>query len=139
VTALYEIIPPGEDIPAASVDPLKYQKPAATAAAREGSSELATVKLRYKDPDGDTSKLLSRVVNDSPGATMSDNFRLASSVAQLGMLLRDSPHKAGASYESVLELARSVRSEDPEGYRRDLFSLIAKAEQLPSPKSVAEK
>ncbi|HYI13197.1 MAG TPA: VWA domain-containing protein [Thermoanaerobaculia bacterium] len=138
VTSLYEIIPPGAEIPAGSVDPLKYQKPAASAA-REGSNELATVKLRYKEPDGDTSKLLSRVVHDSPGVMMSDNFRLAASVAQLGMLLRDSPHKAAASYESVLELARSVRSDDPEGYRRDLLSMVAKAERLPSPKEVAEK
>jgi len=137
VTALYEIIPPGGEIPAGSVDPLKYQKPVA-AAASDGA-ELVTVKLRYKEPDGDTSKLLSRVVNDSLAVVMSDNYRLAASVAQLGMLLRDSPHKGDASYESALELARSVRAKDPAGYRADLLLMMAKAAGLPSPKVVAEQ
>ncbi len=136
VTALYEIIPPGEPIPAASVDALKYQKPAS--AAREASTELATVKLRYKEPDGDTSKLLTRVVPDSPVHLLSDNFRLAASVAQLGMLLRESPHKGDASYDSVLELVRSVRTDDEQGYRRELLALIAKAEKLPA-KEIAEQ
>ncbi len=63
VTALYEIIPAGQPLPdRPSVDPLKYQPvPELTAqtATRSESSELLTVKLRYKAPDGDTSKLLS--------------------------------------------------------------------------------
>ncbi|HKR63455.1 MAG TPA: VWA domain-containing protein, partial [Thermoanaerobaculia bacterium] len=124
VTALYELIPPGMDVPNATVDPLKYQK----VAPAEGGSELATVKLRYKDPDGDTSKLLTEVVADSPASAMSDNLRLAASVAELGMLLRDSPHKGSASFDSVLELASSVRAEDDGGYRRDFVALVQKAE-----------
>jgi Ca-activated chloride channel family protein len=77
-------------------------------------------------------------VPDSPGTLLSDNFRLAASVAQLGMLLRDSPHKGDASYDSVLELVRSVRTDDEQGYRRDLLALIAKAEKLPA-KEIAEQ
>jgi hypothetical protein len=95
-----------------------------------GGNELATVKLRYKEPDGDTSKLLTQAVADTTAATMSDNIRLAASVAQLGMLLRDSPNKGNASMESVLELAQSVRTKDVGGYRRDFVALVQKAESL---------
>ncbi len=126
VTALYEIIPPGAEVPNATVDPLKYQK----TAGNDGGSELATVKLRYKDPDGDTSKLLTQVVANTTAAAMSDNVRLAASVAQLGMLLRDSPNKGNASMDSVLELALSVRTKDIGGYRRDYVALVQKAESL---------
>lgn len=126
VTALYEIIPPGAEVPNAPVDPLKYQN----TAANDGGSELATVKLRYKDPDGDTSKLLTQIVANTTSPAMSDNIRLAASVAQLGMLLRDSPNKGNASMDSVLELARSVRTKDVGGYRRDFVALVQKAESL---------
>jgi Ca-activated chloride channel family protein len=100
VTALYEIVPPGVQVPG-SVDPLKYQKVTSNAA----PAELATVKLRYKEPDGDTSRLLTRTVafNVNP---MSDNLRLASAIAELGMLLRGSEHKGQASFEAVIERGR---------------------------------
>lgn len=99
VTALYEIAPPGGEVPNGSVDALKYQTRAAAA-----SSDLATVKLRYKAPDADASRLMTRVVSTSVGEP-SDNFRLASSVAQLGMLLRDSPHKGDAAFETIAPIA----------------------------------
>ncbi|HKO56025.1 MAG TPA: VWA domain-containing protein [Thermoanaerobaculia bacterium] len=127
VTALYEIIPPGVDVPEASVDPLKYQKPPAVAGS---SAELATVKLRYKQPDGDDSRLLTEVVPDTPAATMSDNLRMAAAVAELGMLLRKSEHKGDASYDEALRLAQSVRSDDAEGYRADFMALVAKARSI---------
>jgi Ca-activated chloride channel homolog len=98
VTALYEIVPPGESIPGGSVDPLKYQ----SVSAKSGGAELATVKLRYKEPDGDTSRLLTRVVGAEANRFLSDNLQLASAVAQLGMLLRDSPHKGAASFDDVI-------------------------------------
>ena len=100
VTALYEIVPPGEEI-AGNVDPLKYQ----SVAPRSTTSELATVKLRYKDPDGDTSRLLTRVVPNTV-VPMSDNLRLASAIAELGMLLRNSEHKGDASFDAVMERGR---------------------------------
>ncbi|HEX6083595.1 MAG TPA: VWA domain-containing protein [Thermoanaerobaculia bacterium] len=99
VTALYEIVPPGGDVPSGSVDALKYQTRSAAA-----SSDLATVKLRYKAPDGDASRLMTHVVPTALGQP-SENFRLASSVAQLGMLLRDSPHKGDAAFETIAPIA----------------------------------
>jgi Ca-activated chloride channel family protein len=127
VTALYELIPPGQDVPNASVDPLKYQK---TAAVKEEGGDLATIKLRYKEPDGVTSRLLTQVVTEAPGAAMSDNLRLAASIAEVGMLLRESPHKGDATLQSALELARSVRANDVGGYRGDFIALVQKAESL---------
>ena len=59
VTALYEIVPPGEPIDGGDVDPLKYQDGAASRTRASTSDELMTVKLRYKAPDGDTSQLIS--------------------------------------------------------------------------------
>ena len=47
VTALYEIIPAGKNVPG-SVDQLKYQKPSATDHSKAASNEWLTVKLRYK-------------------------------------------------------------------------------------------
>lgn len=131
VTALYEIVPPGEATPGASVDPLKYQ----TATVRESAGELATVKLRYKDPDGDTSRLLSRTVNATAGGSTSDNLRMAAAVAQLGLLLRDSANKGNASFESVEQLASALASRDQD--RRDFMTLVARAKELSATQSVA--
>ncbi|HEX2832397.1 MAG TPA: VWA domain-containing protein [Thermoanaerobaculia bacterium] len=133
VTALYEIVPPGEAIPGASVDPLKYQ----TATVRDSAGELATVKLRYKEPDGDTSRLLSRTVHATASGGMSDNLRMAAAVAQLGLLLRDSANKGSASFESVEQLASTLASRDED--RRDFMTLVARAKELSATQSVARK
>src|SRR5205814_6202602 len=67
VTALYEVVPAGGDAPQVrpKVDELKYQKPAASTPPPATSPELLTVKLRYKEPDGATSKLLEFPVTDA--------------------------------------------------------------------------
>ncbi|MBV8520139.1 MAG: VWA domain-containing protein [Acidobacteria bacterium] len=136
VTALYEIIPPGGDIPNASVDPLKYQS---ISAQHSGGSELATVKLRYKEPDGDTSKLLTEVVGAAPEPALSDNLRLAASVAELGMILRGSTNKGDASFDDVEQLARSIRARDDNGYRADFLQLVAKAKETGGVERVASQ
>src|SRR5262249_37193457 len=65
VTALYEVVPAGGHTDVPSIDPLKYQRPLkATGAA--SANELVTVKLRYKAPDGDSSRLVSAVVQRQP-------------------------------------------------------------------------
>ena len=131
VTALYEIIPVGvrADLPA--VDPLKYQS---RKVRPEGfkSDELLTVKLRYKAPKGDTSDLLARSVfdEDRDVASASENARFAASVAEFGMLLRDSKLKGRSSFENCLALARESRGDDPEGYRAEFISLVEKSAEL---------
>jgi Ca-activated chloride channel family protein len=126
VTALYELVLPGTDTVTASVDPLKYQSAQSTAR----SADLLTLKLRYKEPDSDTSKLSTYVVDDNYGGIASDNLRFASAVAELGMLLRDSKHKGDATYDRVRELARKSLGRDSEGYRRDFLGMIDDAQKV---------
>ena len=131
VTALYELIPPGLEIPTPGVDPLKYQQPAGLSRKATGG-ELLTVKLRYKAPDGDQSRLIEIPVRDdgkSLDAAGAD-FRFAASVAAFGMLLRDSPYKGRTDYGLVLNLAQSGRGEDRSGYRAEFIGLVKNAQVL---------
>ncbi|MGB2985652.1 MAG: von Willebrand factor type A domain-containing protein [Phycisphaerae bacterium] len=99
-------------------------------AARSG--EIMTVKLRYKEPDGVTSKLIEVPVEDA-GLTLtdaSDDFVFAASVASFGMLLRGSEHSADFTYEAVLEMAGASLGEDPHGYREEFVSLVEHAIEL---------
>jgi Ca-activated chloride channel family protein len=128
VTALYEIVSAGEEVDAADVDPLKYQRETRESnAARSG--ELLTVKVRYKEPDGDTSQLLSRVLMNRP-EPMTANLGFASAVAEFGMLLRESPALGTASFASVRARAATFRGEDEEGYRAQFLQLVDRAASL---------
>jgi len=137
VTALYELVPPGVAIEGeGSVDALKYQ-----AQTPKSSPEMLTLKLRYKDPDSETSKLLSQplVGVSADIASASDNLRFAASVAEFGMLLRDSKYKGDASYDEVRRLAQKALGRDEEGYRADFLTLISAAASLPKAPEVAER
>jgi Ca-activated chloride channel family protein len=137
VTALYEVVPAGQSAPGTpAVDPLKYQGAAASepvsAILRPISPELLTLKLRYKQPDGDVSKLLEFPLTDR-GETWeksSRDFRFAAAVAGFGMLLRESPHRGTATWESIRELAMEGRGEDRTGYRGEFLTLIDKAKAV---------
>jgi Ca-activated chloride channel family protein len=144
VTALYELIPVDvKDEFTTAVDSLKYQTPpsagSTTGAASHMSSATAadewmTVKLRYKQPDGDASRLITRVVSGeaiAPDQT-SANFRLASAVAEFGLLLRDSEFKQGASWQQVVSLAREAKDSDEDGYRSEFIRLVETAGALPT-------
>jgi Ca-activated chloride channel family protein len=123
VTALYEIVPAGTKAAEPSVDPLRYQQaPVRTRAA--SSSEVASVKVRYKAPDGDASRLVTKLLLDSE-VPMSANLAFASAVAEFGMLLRNSEHKGTASYAAV-----AARGSDPEGYRAEFIKLTDLAAAL---------
>jgi len=132
VTALYEIVPPGEDVSASGVDPLKYQRPVDRPAPKMEavpSNELMTVKVRYKQPAGETSTLVTVPVQArlTPGAR---NAGFAGAVAEFGMLLRNSPHKADATWTDAAKLAREFRGPDPDGYRAEFVRLIELAASL---------
>lgn len=131
VTALYELVPAGQDADLPKVDPLKYQKPIDMARAA-ASGELLTLKLRYKQPDGDTSKLLTFPVTDTGAgyAQATADFKFAASVAGFGMLLRDSEYKGAATFDAILELAEEGLGEDRYGYRAEFIELVRKARAL---------
>ncbi len=134
VTALYEVVPAGKDVPPGKVDALKYQTTEEEISKIQNSKfktspEMLTLKLRYKAPDGDVSKLLEFPLTDS-GATLeksSRDFRFAAAVAGYGMLLRDSPHKGNATWNSIRELAVEGKGADAAGYRAEFISLLEKA------------
>jgi Ca-activated chloride channel family protein len=131
VTALYEIVPAGQKIENPGVDELKYSQPA-QAPQGAGSGELLTVKLRYKEPDGDVSKPLNVGVVDSRTSfrNASENFKFAAAVAEFGMLLRDSRYKGQSSYDGALELARASAGADLRGYRAEFVHLVETARGL---------
>ncbi len=130
VTALYEIVPRGASDPI-----LAGNEPAAK---QDGSFDFAapetsfTVRLRYKPPKEDESKLIERPVTDRGGgfATASDDMRLAAAVAAFGMLLRRSPYHGDLTAASVLTIARPTLDHDPGGYRAEFLELVRKAERL---------
>jgi len=125
VTALYEIIPVGvSDAFIKPVDPLKYQSNEKKIISN-GTNEIMTIKLRYKRPDGDISKLIQRsVVDDQTNlANTSDNFRFSAAVAEFGLLLRNSEYKQQGNYQQVISLARSAKGKDENGYRAEFIGL----------------
>jgi Ca-activated chloride channel family protein len=125
VTALYEIIPVGVESEFFKVDELKYQQSKIAPGAHE-SSELMTIKLRYKTPEGKTSKLITHplVESNTPLGRTSSNFRWSASVAAFGMLLRESEYVSNFSYDQVVQLAEASKGEDKEGYRVEFINMV---------------
>ncbi|MDT5295036.1 MAG: Ca-activated chloride channel [Acidobacteriota bacterium] len=135
VTALYEIVPAGQKVENPGVDELKYGPPAAQVEqSAPGGGELLTVKLRYKEPDGDVSKPLNVGVVDSHASyrNASENFKFSAAVAEFGMLLRDSRYKGQSSYDAALALARASAGADLRGYRTEFVRLVETAKGLSS-------
>ncbi len=137
VTALYELIPAGSNESLKSIDPLKYQssreKQKASAKVKADlSAELMTVKLRYKQPDGNTS---TKVEIPVKGKVLdldetSDNFRFSAAIAEFGLILRDSRYREEATIEQVIALAKGARGDDEEGYRSEFLKLVKLADTL---------
>ncbi|MFT5913586.1 MAG: Ca-activated chloride channel family protein [Flammeovirgaceae bacterium] len=131
VTALYEVIPVGvESSFVKKVDELKYQKVEISKSAN--SKELMTLKLRYKKPNEDTSRLISQTIKDSGKAfdKTSENFRFSASVASFGMILRKSEFKGNSSYADVMAWGRSAKGEDKEGYRAEFLRLVSSCQAM---------
>lgn len=142
VTAIYEIEPTG-GAAAALVAPqgMKYQVPSAEAPQQlddnaqrsklsdaADSGDLATLALRYKQPDESTSKRIEFTIRNEEQSfsSASDDFRFAASVAGFGMLLRDSAHAGSASPQMILEMASQSMGDDTTGYRAEFVDLIRK-------------
>ncbi|MBL9130261.1 MAG: VWA domain-containing protein [Verrucomicrobiaceae bacterium] len=144
VVALYELVPanlqPGEE-PARIVDTLKYQTlaspmpdgtmPKLNKTAQE-TKEVMTVKLRYKQPEGETSQKIEVPVMDADKAitAASAEFKFSAAVAAFGLLLRDSGYKGQLTWEAVRALALEGKGPDKLGYRGEFLQLIDKAAGL---------
>ena len=135
VTALYEIVPVGADGPPPAVDPLRYQRDDTRTERTTRVSdatfddELLFVKLRYKQPDGDRSILLSQAVQNDDGRRPDAELRFAAAVAGFGMLLRDSEHCGDLELEDVLALASSAIGPDEDGTRSEFLQIVRQADR----------
>ncbi|MCF6287646.1 MAG: VWA domain-containing protein [Proteobacteria bacterium] len=128
VTALYEIVLNGDT---GWVEPLKYTTNDET---KPFSNEIATLKVRYKQPDGDTSKLLVNTINtsqlkDNLNQT-SNNFKLSAAVAGFGQLLRGGKMTQSFSFDDVKKLAKQTMDDDDFGYRGEFLQLVSLAKSL---------
>jgi len=132
VTALYEIIPVGVENPYGGVDKLKYQVNSQPEINPNNyTSELLTVKLRYKKPNEDkSSKLEIPVSIDNDKKKPSEDFNFAMAVAMFGQLLKGSDFKGDATYQKVIDLAREGIGEDKYGYRKEFIRLAESVNQL---------
>ncbi|MDR2473324.1 MAG: von Willebrand factor type A domain-containing protein [Tannerella sp.] len=128
VTAFYEVVPVGVTFSGSgSVDSLKYQTK--TAVTTSNSTDLLTVKMRYKNPDEDTSRKLEVSLTDI-NTTPSEDFRFAASVAMFGQILTGSSFKGDATCDKVIALAKSSSGKDEQGYRREFVRLVEAAKGL---------
>ena len=128
VTAIYEITPKGS--PAQQIDDLRY----GTNQAGSGSGEYAFVKIRYKRPDEDVSRLITQPVTPqnevADFASASDDQRFSVAVAGFGQKLREAGGLSSFGYERIAEIAATARGADPFGYRSEFLSLVRLAEAL---------
>ncbi len=132
VTAIYEVTPKGSE--AVLNDPLRYGKPSPETFSAPASDELAFIKIRYKQPDGDTSKLITTAVTQANSVgdfnAAPQDVRFATAVAAFGQKLRGTQALDAYSYGSILDIARNARGEDPFGYRSGFLDLVRFADTL---------
>jgi Ca-activated chloride channel family protein len=135
VTALYEVVLVGSMSKTVDAEPLRYSNNALQVQTADPVSlqkEMLTVKLRYKEPAGDVSKLLEFPLIDTQKKldAASRDFQFASAVAEFAELLRGSKHSQAGSWESLIARANDSRGEDRGGYRAEFVVLARKAEAL---------
>jgi Ca-activated chloride channel family protein len=129
VTALYEIIPAGvsSDYVNNQPDALKYTQ--VQPSANMYTDELATIKFRYKRPDGDKSIEMVKVIENKTIASekASDDFKFSTAVAWFGLKLRDSKLISNKSSDDILKLAKQGSANDTEGYKAEFIRLVESA------------
>ncbi len=131
MTALYEIVPAGSEIEVAKADST-YQKTEIVP-----SDDLATLAVRYKKPDEDTSQEIKLTIPSLVSEQLSENIQFAAAVAEVGMLLNNSEFKGSSTYDSVLELLRPLNSVKTDPYRAEFYQMIGDA--LPKLRTDSER
>jgi Ca-activated chloride channel family protein len=132
VTALYEIVPAEydwdsgrENVDPFDVDNLKYIETMLSLTATE-SGEVVTVHVRYKEPDGDESKLITTVVKGGPVRVKksSNAFRFSAAVAMYAMILRESAYIGNIGLDDVQDLAKGAIGDDEHMYRAEFIRQV---------------
>lgn len=134
VTAIYEITPKGAP---KMIDDLRYgEATASNPGGIQNADEYAFVKIRYKAPDGDVSKLITTPVTEANAVASFDaadaDQRFSVAVAAFGQKLRDTDAVASMSWDRIIEIATAARGADPFGYRSEFLSLVRLASALGS-------
>lgn len=128
VTALYEIVPTGEDgwLPERryqDLDRLTY----------DPSAELAFLKIRYKLPGEDESRLIDRAITpqDRVGrfSRASEDTRFAVTVAAFGEKLARSDYVTYIGYDELIDMANGAKGADEYGDRAEFVQLIRRAKE----------
>ena len=127
VTAIYEVVLAGSG--AERIAPLRYRRGETVETNTGFADELATLKIRYKRPDADTSIPITRVVTIADAFASVDaaprETRFAAAVAGFGQLLRGGRHTgAHYGYDDIIALAHGARGDDPFGYRTEFVKLV---------------
>jgi Ca-activated chloride channel family protein len=128
VTAIYEITPVGSD--ARQIEDSRY---APRPQSERAGNEYAFLKIRYKLPGEDTSKLITRPITRADeialgaAGTLAREAGFATAVAGFGQLLKGGKYTGDYSYADVIELAQKTRGDDPYGYRTEFVQLVRRA------------
>ncbi|SDA44429.1 vWA domain-containing protein [Mesorhizobium qingshengii] len=132
VTAIYEITPKGSG--GEQIDPLRYGQAAVNNGGVANADEYAFVKIRYKLPNEDVSKLITTPVTSANEVASFDQAstdqRFSVAVAAFGQKLRDEDATAKFGYDKIMEIATAARGADPFGYRSEFLSLVRLASAL---------
>jgi Ca-activated chloride channel family protein len=133
VTAFYEIIPAGSNEPIPGVDPDNSSAMAKKTDAGEYPpvEGYVALRLRYKNPDEDSSILMLKDIPKNIAETASENFSFASAVVEFGLILRQSSYQGESSFETVITRAQASKGEDKYGYRAEFVKLVQKASDIP--------
>ena len=142
VTALYEVTPVGAD--SALTGERRYEGNKSGETNADPSAEYGFLKLRYKLPDEDTSKLIEvPITNDLAFETLDEAplyTRFATAVAGFGQLLKGSSFISDDfDYDSVIELALDARGEDAFGYRSEFVQLARSAKTAAAQETLEQK
>ncbi|MEO5757150.1 MAG: von Willebrand factor type A domain-containing protein, partial [Mesorhizobium sp.] len=132
VTAIYEITPKGSG--GEVIDPLRYGQATVNNGGVANADEYAFVKIRYKLPNEDVSKLITTPVTSANEVSSFDQAgtdqRFSVAVAAFGQKLRDEDATAKFGYDKIMEIATAARGADPFGYRSEFLSLVRLASAL---------
>jgi Ca-activated chloride channel family protein len=127
VTFIYEIVPTGiRDKNVRPVNDLKYNALDDLMARDEFDNELATVKFRYKKPEGTRSTEMTHTIKSWTTSVerVDEDTRFAYSVALFGMILKNSKFKGDGTINDVLEMAKNSKGADEDGYRAEFVKLV---------------
>jgi Ca-activated chloride channel family protein len=128
LTALYEIVPVGAK---GWLEPLHFAQGAQPAAK---AGELAWLRLRYKAPQQERSRLLEVPIKAASGvdsiARASEDLRFAASVAAFAQQLTGGQYTGSFSLADSATLARGAKGEDRFGLRAEFVQLVELAQSL---------